>query len=99
LIAEIMDWADDLTFAVHDLLDFLCAGRIPIDRCKPGGSPEFARIRNGMFSRKPKLESDKAAYEEALSSIVGEFPCDADERFTGCRDDRERLFNFATILI
>ena len=94
-----MDWADDLTFAVHDLLDFLCAGRIPIDRCKPGGSPEFARIRNGMFSRKPKLESDKAAYEEALSSIVGEFPCDADERFTGCRDDRERLFNFATILI
>lgn len=33
-IAEIMDWADDITFAIHDLLDFYCAGRIPIDRCK-----------------------------------------------------------------
>jgi dGTPase len=99
LIAEIMDWADDLTFAVHDLLDFFCAGRIPIDRCKPRGSPELDRIRRGMFSRKPKWEKDKAAYEEALSSIVEQFPFDADERFTGCRDDRERLFNFATILI
>ena len=34
IIAEIMDWADDITFAIHDLLDFYVAGRIPIDRCK-----------------------------------------------------------------
>lgn len=99
LIAEIMDWADDLTFAVHDLLDFFCAGRIPIDRCKPHGSPELDRIRNGMFSRKPKWEKDRAGYEDALASIVEQFPFDADERFTGCRPDREKLFNFSTGLI
>ena len=34
VIAEIMDWADDITFAIHDLLDFYRSGRIPIDRCK-----------------------------------------------------------------
>jgi dGTPase len=30
LEAEIMDWADDITFAVHDLLDFYASGDIPI---------------------------------------------------------------------
>jgi len=99
LIAEIMDWADDLTFAVHDLLDFFCAGRIPIDRCKPSGSPELERVRSGMFSRKPKWEKQKIAYEKSLASIVEQFPFDSDERFTGCRADREKLFNFSTGLI
>lgn len=99
LIAEIMDWADDLTFAVHDLLDFFCAGRIPIDRCKSTGSPELSRMQKGMFSRKPNWKKDATAYEEALASIVEQFPFDADERFTGCRTDREKLYNFSTILI
>ena len=30
LEAEIMDWADDVTFAVHDLLDFYASGNIPL---------------------------------------------------------------------
>lgn len=99
LIAEIMDWADDLTFAVHDLLDFYCAGRIPIDRCKPTGSPERRRICDGMFSRKADWCGEKTRYEAALDSIVELFPFDADESFTGCREDRERLYAFSTSLI
>ena len=91
-----MDWADDVTFAVHDLLDFFCAGRIPIDRCKPVRSPEFERIWNGMFSRKPKWEKEKSLYEDALASIIEGFPFDPDQRFTGCRSDREKLFNYST---
>lgn len=32
LEAELMDWADDITYAVHDLEDFVRAGRVPIAR-------------------------------------------------------------------
>jgi dGTPase len=35
LEAHIMDWADDLTYAVHDVEDFYCAGLIPLHLFAP----------------------------------------------------------------
>lgn len=98
-IAEIMDWADDITFAIHDLLDFYCVGRIPIDRCKGEKSAERRRLIRSMFRRKPKWEAQKAKYIEALSAIIEQFPFEPEERYTDCVEDRAKLYNFSTGLI
>jgi dGTPase len=55
--AEIMDWADDIAYAVHDMEDFYRAGFIPLDRLLddvPDGSEAADEVENftqGTFSR------------------------------------------------
>lgn len=99
LTAEIMDWADDITFAIHDLTDFYRAGRIPIDRCHGKVSVERERLARGMFARKPKWRSSRKAYEDALSEIVEEFRFSPDQMYTGSVEDQAKLFDFSTSLI
>jgi dGTPase len=99
LAAEIMDWADDITFAIHDLLDFYCAGKILIDRCKQPGSAEFNRMLEGMFRRKPEWTKDRADYTGALEAIVREFPIEAHQQYSDSPEDRAKLFAFSTGLI
>ncbi len=98
-VAEIMDWADDITFAIHDLLDFYCAGKIPIDRCKKQSSVERQRLIEGMFQRKPAWKSKRSEFIDALDSIVEAFPFEPEERYSDSSDDRAKLFAFSTGLI
>lgn len=42
--AEIMDWADDLTYTVHDVDDFFRAGLIPLDRLVDKRDVELKRL-------------------------------------------------------
>jgi dGTPase len=93
-----MDWADDITFAIHDLVDFFAAGQIPIDRCK-GHSEEISRFLSGMFRRKPEWLADKGKYADALDALVGNFPFEPEQRYEDTTEDRARLFEFSTSLI
>lgn len=98
-VAEIMDWADDITFAIHDLLDFYCAGKIPIDRCKRHQSAERERLIEGMFKRKPTWTANKTKYIDALDSISEWFPFEPEERYNDSSEHRAKLFAFSTSLI
>jgi dGTPase len=62
LEAEIMDWADDLTYAVHDLDDFFRAGLIPLHRLEQESSPEFDELRRLLTETKEAESSSFPPY-------------------------------------
>jgi dGTPase len=99
VIAEIMDWADDITFAIHDLVDFYCAGKIPIDRCKREDGAERRRLIEGIFKRKPEWLSEKPEYVEALEVLLYQFPFTPEDRYSDSTADRAKLYAFSTALI
>jgi len=49
--AEIMDWADDIAYAVHDMEDFYRAGFIPIHLLMENDERELTKFVDGTFLR------------------------------------------------
>jgi dGTPase len=71
LEAEIMDWADDITYAVHDAVDFYQAGHIPLERFAAKDEAELTTFFDEVFDRNTKYDTDAKATGKLF-----------DERFT-----------------
>jgi dGTPase len=104
--AELMDWADDVTYAVHDLEDFFRAGLIPLDRLfqGPNGAPNHEGIREvlGEFEqhvnlRNIGLPAPAQKLEDTLPNMAVLFPFD--RPYTGNLRDRARLRGLTSQLI
>lgn len=89
LEARIMDWADDIAYAVHDLEDFYRAGLVPLDRLK-SDSTERQRFLAAI--------SDKPAEEEiVLRRLLRLAPIDGP--YDGSWKSRARLKQFSSSLV
>jgi dGTPase len=101
LEAELMDWADDVTYAVHDIEDFYRAGRVPLNLLAKVRDPrERQRFFANVFERrkgKPSFANNQDALKEAFTDVMLLFPIE--DAYTGERSHRAALRSFTGNLI
>jgi dGTPase len=100
--AEIVDWADDVTYGVYDVEDFYRARLIPLDRLASlDDDSERRRLFDGMYAR-PELkkligEDPRHELEETFLRFITAFPIS--EPYTGTHEQRSRLRWMSSVLI
>ena len=98
--ARIMDWADDVTYSVHDMEDFYRAGRLPMDLLAQRKDAALRRFFDDVYRR----NSSKADFylrpdlEEVFGSLLAGF-WRPDEPYSGAKEQRSSLRRTTSHLI
>jgi dGTPase len=104
LEACIMDWADDVTYAVHDMDDFFRARLIPLERLTAPDSLELERFQSYLREKTEdfagRSENNPERYPEAAERFFTEGPMSTiNLPFSGRTDERVTLRQLGSHLI
>ncbi|WP_410585573.1 deoxyguanosinetriphosphate triphosphohydrolase family protein [Amycolatopsis sp. lyj-108] len=86
--AVLMDWADDISYATHDLEDYFRAGLIPLH----GLSVDKERIvKHGLRRLKEQKGFDESRFRDELDTIIDEFGGHLHSQFWETRRNRVQM--------
>jgi dGTPase len=94
LEAEVVDWADDVTYAVHDMDDFYRAGLVPLDRLCDS-EQERADLKGFLATRHPERSDQLADAADRLFTRL----LSINTRYEGRAEERVNLRTLASALI
>ncbi len=70
LEAQIMDWSDDVSYAVHDIEDFAFQGKIPLHTISNGSADEFLAEARALLEE--ERDTDRRSKSD-IDSIIKQF--------------------------
>ena len=96
--AQLMDWADDVTYAVHDVEDFFRAGLVPLERLTdPSDKIEREAFTERMV-RQQQAKPDGFTEQEIVETLDS-MRIAVPGPFRGTRADRAALRTYTSLLI
>ncbi len=73
LEAELMDWADDIAYSVHDVEDFYLLGKIPLGRLSRDQDEQKSFLNYALEKLKPSGDQ-RGIYEKAAEVLFSSLP-------------------------
>ena len=99
LEAEVMDWADDVAYSVHDVEDFHRCNALPWQRVFGDKDAIVKHALNGESTTSPKADRLSDAYDRLAGFLQGVHSAWLSEPYEGTRLQREQLRSLTSQLI